>query len=132
MLSKTPAAPIADQTMNTATQVTMPKAIESRKAVFITDHGSIRDIRSRALRVWPLAAALVSPNSTLSVSSDLPATALALSMTACRAALTLSPNDSGLPPNLPGLSVVRPVTPYDDSPSDGLAVVGLPPAGVVG
>jgi hypothetical protein len=50
MLSNTPAAPIADQTMNTATQVTMPNAIDSRNAVFITDHGSIRDSRSRALR----------------------------------------------------------------------------------
>ncbi len=51
MLSNTPAAPIADQTMKTATQVTMPNAIESRNAVFITDHGSSRDTRRRAFRV---------------------------------------------------------------------------------
>src|SRR5215212_8485563 len=48
--SQTPAAPSTDQTMNTETTVTTPKAIDSRKAVFITDHGSMRVSRSRARR----------------------------------------------------------------------------------
>src|SRR5687768_10912612 len=96
MLSKTPAAPIADQTMNTATQVTMPNAIESRNDVFITDHGSIRDIRSRALRVCGrfevFGAFSVFRTATVSVLSDLATlTEAALSSTACRAALTRSP-----------------------------------------
>jgi hypothetical protein len=37
--------------MNTITQVTIPNAIASRNAVFITDHGSTRASRSRAFRV---------------------------------------------------------------------------------
>src|ERR1700755_3039795 len=53
---QTPAAPSTDQTMNTETTVTMPKAIDSRNDTFITDHGSIRLSRSRARR-GPRAAA---------------------------------------------------------------------------
>src|SRR5215208_6756937 len=51
MESQTPAAPSTDQTIATATTVTMPKAIESRNAVFITDQGSRCTSRRRALRV---------------------------------------------------------------------------------
>ena len=47
---QTPAAPSTDHTMNTETTVTMPKAIDSRNDIFITDHGSIRLSRSRARR----------------------------------------------------------------------------------
>src|SRR3954471_15779781 len=47
---QTPAAPSTDQTRNTETTVTMPKAIESRNDTFITDHGSIRLSRRRARR----------------------------------------------------------------------------------
>src|SRR3954467_6481286 len=50
MESHTPAAPSTDHTMRTETIVTMPKAIESRNAVFMTDQGSIRLSRSRARR----------------------------------------------------------------------------------
>src|SRR5687768_9601868 len=46
----TSAAPRTDHTMNTETTVTMPRAIDSRNDVFITDHGSMRVIRSRARR----------------------------------------------------------------------------------
>src|SRR4051794_32384888 len=56
MESHTPAAPSTDQTTATATTVTMPKAIESRNAVFITDQGSRCTRRSRARRV-PLGRA---------------------------------------------------------------------------
>src|SRR3954469_20202390 len=48
--SQTPAAPSTDQTRNTETTVTMPKAIDSRNDTFITDHGSIRLSRKRARR----------------------------------------------------------------------------------
>src|SRR4051812_28250443 len=48
--SQTPAAPRTDQTMNTDTTVTMPKAIDSRNDTFITDQGSIRLSRRRARR----------------------------------------------------------------------------------
>src|SRR3954467_15481639 len=51
MESHTPAAPTPDQTTATATTVTIPKAIESRNDVFITDHGSRCTSRRRALRV---------------------------------------------------------------------------------
>src|SRR3954463_16818122 len=47
---QTPAAPSTDQTRNTETTVTMPKAIDSRNDTFITDQGSIRLRRSRARR----------------------------------------------------------------------------------
>src|SRR4051812_38541263 len=47
---QTPAALSTDQIMNTETTVTMPKAIESRNEIFITDHGSIRLSRRRARR----------------------------------------------------------------------------------
>src|SRR3954452_21687998 len=50
MESQTPAAPRTDQTMNTDTTVTMPKAIDSRNDTFITDQGSIRLSRRRARR----------------------------------------------------------------------------------
>jgi hypothetical protein len=50
--------------MSTETTVTMPSAIESRNDVFITDHGSIRVILSRARRpgrgAAPALAAFVS------------------------------------------------------------------------
>src|SRR3954466_11999632 len=48
--SQTPAAPSTDQTRNTETTVTMPKAIDSRNDTFITDQGSIRLSRRRARR----------------------------------------------------------------------------------
>src|SRR5215213_4215873 len=48
--SHTPAAPRTDQTTATATTVTMPSATASRKAVFITDHGSMCVNLSRARR----------------------------------------------------------------------------------
>src|SRR5512145_3044939 len=48
--SQTPAAPRTVHTISTDTTVTTPSAIESRNAVFITDHGSIRVSRSRARR----------------------------------------------------------------------------------
>src|SRR4051794_31450433 len=51
MESHTPAAPSTDHTIATETTVTMPNAIESRNAVFITDHGSRCTSRSRARRV---------------------------------------------------------------------------------
>src|SRR5215510_11178859 len=47
---QTPAAPSTDQTRNTETTVTMPKAIDSRNDTFITDQGSMRLSRSRARR----------------------------------------------------------------------------------
>ncbi|MFD0329648.1 hypothetical protein ACFQZC_19255 [Streptacidiphilus monticola] len=37
--------------------VTTPRAMDSRKLTFITDHGSVRAIRSRARRVRPDGAA---------------------------------------------------------------------------
>jgi hypothetical protein len=43
--------------MSTDTTMTMPSAIDSRNDVFITDHGSIRVIRSRARRPGLGAAA---------------------------------------------------------------------------
>src|SRR5258708_39970713 len=46
--------PIVSSTIHrtaTATIVQIPSAMESRKLTFITDHGSARDTRSRALRV---------------------------------------------------------------------------------
>src|SRR5439155_38703 len=125
MLSNTPAAPIADQMMKTATQVTMPNAIASRNAVFITDHGSIRDIRSRAFRVCgrldfvsflAIRACLASARS--AVRSGLAAfTAAALSITACRAALTRSPNDSVFASGC---------SPYGGSPYDAAPPEGAP------
>src|SRR5689334_470412 len=48
--SQTPAAPSTDQTRNTETTVTMPKAIDSRNDTFITDQGSMRLSRRRARR----------------------------------------------------------------------------------
>src|SRR4030095_4050193 len=48
--SQTPAAPSTDQTISTDTTVTMPHAIDSRNAVFITDQGAIRVNLSRARR----------------------------------------------------------------------------------
>src|SRR5580765_7623949 len=45
--------------MYAATSSTMPPANENRNAVFITDHGSTRDSRSRALRVRRTGAACV-------------------------------------------------------------------------
>ena len=42
--------------MKTATTHTMPNAMESRNAVFITDHGSIRTSRSRARRRFGVCA----------------------------------------------------------------------------
>src|SRR4051812_49835982 len=53
MESQTPAAPSTDQTTATATTVTMPKAIDSRNAVFITDHGSRCTNLRRARRGAP-------------------------------------------------------------------------------
>src|SRR6476469_2513473 len=49
--SNRPEDPITVQTTYTATTSMMPAAMENRKDVFITDHGSSRDSRSRALRV---------------------------------------------------------------------------------
>src|SRR6187401_982855 len=60
MESQTPAAPSTDQTTATATTVTMPKAMESRNDVFITDQGSRCTSRRRALRV-PRGRAVVAP-----------------------------------------------------------------------
>src|SRR3954454_2976027 len=60
MESQTPAAPRTDHTTATATTRTMPNAIESRNAVFITDHGSRCVRRSRARRV-PRGRATVEP-----------------------------------------------------------------------
>src|SRR3954470_13008127 len=57
MESQTPAAPSTDHTINTETMVTTPRAMESRNAVFITDHGSIRVNRRRARRGGRLALA---------------------------------------------------------------------------
>ena len=57
MESQTPAAPSTDHTISTETTVTTPKAIESRNAVFITDHGSTRVSRRRARRGGRLDAA---------------------------------------------------------------------------
>src|SRR4051794_29548253 len=54
--SQTPAVASTDQMMNTETTVTTPKAIASRNAVFMTDHGSIRVNRSRARRAGFLVA----------------------------------------------------------------------------
>src|SRR3954451_2475004 len=48
--SHTPAAESTDQMMKTETTVTTPKAIASRNAVFMTDHGPIRVSRSGARR----------------------------------------------------------------------------------
>jgi hypothetical protein len=39
--------------MNTATMQTIPNAMDSRNAVFITDHGSTRESRRRARRTLP-------------------------------------------------------------------------------
>src|SRR6478609_8922214 len=50
MESHTPAAPSTDHTISTETMVTTPRAIDSRNAVFITDHGSMRVRRRRARR----------------------------------------------------------------------------------
>src|SRR5680860_346898 len=49
--SHTPAESSTDHTSATATTVTTPKAIESKNAVFITDHGSTCVSRSLALRL---------------------------------------------------------------------------------
>src|SRR6185437_15798969 len=49
--SNRPEEPITVQTTYTATTSMMPAAMENRNDVFITDHGSSRDSRSRALRV---------------------------------------------------------------------------------
>src|SRR3954470_6619213 len=49
--SKRPEAFSTDQTPYVATTRMMPAAIEKSSAVFMTDHGSTRDRRSRALRV---------------------------------------------------------------------------------
>ena len=57
--SQTPAAPSTCHTIATETTVTTAKAIDSRNAVFITDHGSIRVSRRRARR-GPRGAGLVS------------------------------------------------------------------------
>src|SRR5690606_13603958 len=46
----TPAASSTDQRTATATNSVIPSATDSRKAVFMTDHGSIRISRRRALR----------------------------------------------------------------------------------
>src|SRR4051794_12824126 len=56
---QTPAALSTDQIMNTETTVTMPKAIESRNEIFMTDHGSIRLSRRRARRGGRAAALVV-------------------------------------------------------------------------
>src|SRR4051794_36040149 len=56
----TSAAPSTVQTISTETTVTMPRAMESRNAVFMTDHGSIRVSRSRARRPGLGAAATFS------------------------------------------------------------------------
>src|ERR1700712_4819238 len=56
----TSAAPSTVQTISTDTTVTTPRAIESRNAVFITDHGSIRVRRSLARRPALGAAATFS------------------------------------------------------------------------
>src|SRR3954453_3252799 len=56
----TSAAPSTVQTISTETTGTMPRAVESRNAVFITDHGSIRVSRSRARRPGLGAAATFS------------------------------------------------------------------------
>src|SRR3954464_3174962 len=57
---QTSAAPSTVQTISTDTTVTMPRAIESRNAVFITDHGSMRASRSLARRPGLGAAAAFS------------------------------------------------------------------------
>ena len=49
--SHTSAAPRTVQTISTETTITMPRAIESRKEVFITDQASIWTRRSWARRV---------------------------------------------------------------------------------
>src|SRR4051812_46095713 len=54
--SHTSAAPSTDQTISTETTITVPKAIESRNDVFITDHGSMRVSRRRARRLGRGAA----------------------------------------------------------------------------
>src|SRR6478735_1353960 len=56
MESQTPAAPSTDHTISTETMVTTPRAMDSRNAVFITDHGSMRVSRSLARRGGRLAA----------------------------------------------------------------------------
>src|SRR5206468_858503 len=56
---QTPAALSTDQIMNTETTVTMPKAIESRNEIFMTDQGSIRLSRRRARRGARAAAFVV-------------------------------------------------------------------------
>src|SRR3954452_15712692 len=53
----TSAASSTIQTISTETTMTMPRAIESRKEVFIIDHGSMRVRRSRARRPGLGAAA---------------------------------------------------------------------------
>src|SRR3954463_10052889 len=60
MESQTPAAPRTDHTTATATTRTMPNAIESRNAVFITDQGS-RCVRRRRARRVPRGRATVEP-----------------------------------------------------------------------
>ena len=50
MESHTPAAPSTDMMIATATTSTMPRAIESRNEVFITDQASIWTSRSWARR----------------------------------------------------------------------------------
>src|SRR4029079_4888531 len=62
--SQTPAAPSTLHTIATATMVTMPNAIESRNAVFITDQASTCTSRSWALRgrrFGPDLAGVVAP-----------------------------------------------------------------------
>src|SRR5262247_625899 len=51
--SQTPAAPSTAQTMETATTVTIARAIDRAKAIFMTDQGSTRTSRSRARRGRP-------------------------------------------------------------------------------
>src|SRR3954453_14467823 len=60
MESQTPAAPRTDHTTPTATTRTMPNAIESRNAVFITDQGS-RCVSRRRARRGPRGRATVEP-----------------------------------------------------------------------
>src|SRR5690606_32581560 len=49
----TPAASRTDHNTATATNNVMPSATDSKNAVFMTDHGSTRISRSRALRIRP-------------------------------------------------------------------------------
>src|SRR5919109_4753734 len=51
--SHTPAAPGTAHTIETATTVTIARAIDRAKAIFMTDQGSTRTRRSRARRGRP-------------------------------------------------------------------------------